>query len=276
MLLSGLAVLVLVAALVIGIGRYTFERRVDGEIDDLLDTGDAAVHDAVSEGDITRLPEPVQRWLRWSGVVGKPIPSTVRLTQEGEFRLGDRGWLPFTAEEYYATQPPSFLWKANFSMAPGVSVVGTDSYIDGRGALEMRVLGLVPVAQDSGPEMDEGDLLRFLNEIMWFPAGALIPEITWEPIDDSSAQATMSHAGVTGTATFFFDAEGRVTNMIADRFDRDFGAVVPWSTPISAYGEFDGIRVPTEGEAVYARPDGDFSYIRLTITDIDYDVPERF
>lgn len=276
MVLGGLTVVVLVVASVVGIGRYTFERRIDGEIDGLLESGEPAERPPVTEADIARLPDPVQRWLRWSGTVGRPVPSTVRLRQEGELRLGDRGWVPFTAEEYYATASPAFLWKATVSMAPGVPVVGTDSYIDGRGELEMRVLGLIPVAKDSGPAMDEGDLLRYLNEIMWFPAGALIPEITWEAVDDASARATMTFGGVQGTATFFFDAEGRPTNMIADRYDRDHGAVVPWSTPITAYGEFDGIRVPTAGEAVYAREDGDFSYIRLEITDIDYDVPERY
>lgn len=75
---------------------------------------------------------------------------------------------------------------------------------------------------------------------------------------------------------FIFDGDGRPTNMTADRYDREYGAVVPWSTPMTAYGEFDGIQIPMEGEAVYARPDGDFSYIRLTITEIDYDRPERY
>ncbi|MFK5635938.1 DUF6544 family protein [Ornithinimicrobium sp. LYQ103] len=145
--------------------------------------------------------------------VGKPIPSTVRLRQEGELRVGDLGWLPFTAEEYYSTQPPAFVWKATIRMAPGITVIGTDSYLGGRGALDMRVLGLVPVAQDSGHDMDQGDLLRFLNETMWFPSAALIPQITWEPVDDVSARATMTYGGVTGTATFFFDIDGRPTNM---------------------------------------------------------------
>ncbi|MCH8559276.1 DUF6544 family protein [Nesterenkonia sp. DZ6] len=276
MVYGGLTLVVLVGASVIGLGRYTFERRINGQIDEVLESGAAVTFDPVCQEDLVGLPGPVQRWLRWSGVVGKPIPSTVRLQQEGELLVGDLGWLPFTAEEYYSTQPPAFVWKANTRIAPGLPVIGKDSYLDGRGALEMRVLGLVPVARDTGPEMDEGDLLRYLNEILWFPAGSLIPEITWDPIDDGAARATMSYGGVSGTATFFFDREGRPTNMIAERYDRDYGAVLPWSTPMNAYGEFDGVRVPTEGEAAYSRENGDFSYIRLTITDVNYDVPERY
>jgi hypothetical protein len=274
--MGGLTVSVLAVAVAISVGRSTLQRRVNSEIDEVLGSAQFARRDPVSEEDLRILPEPVQRWLRWSGAVGKPIPSTIRLKQKGELRVGDLGWLPFTAEEYYCTNPPGFVWTANTRMAPGISVLGKDSYLHGRGALEMRVLGLVPVARDSGPEMDQGDLLRYLNEIMWFPAGALIPEITWEPVDDVCARATMTHGGVSGTAVFSFDTEGRPTNMTADRHDRESGAVVPWSTPISAYGEFDGLRVPTTGEALYSHDTGDLSYIRLTVTDVGHNISQRY
>ncbi|MCA1781607.1 MAG: hypothetical protein LC679_05330 [Intrasporangiaceae bacterium] len=273
---GGLAGVVVAATTGIRIGRNAFERRIDAEIDSVLGQGSVGARAPVSEEDLATLPEPVRRWLRWSGVVGRPIPSTVRLRQEGELRIGGRGWIPFTAQEYYSTASPAFVWKARITMASGVEVVGKDSYLDGRGALEMRLLGVVPVARDSGPAVDEADLLRFLNEIMWFPAGALIPEITWEPVDDGSARATMTHGAASGTATFFFDAQGRLTNMVADRYDRESAAVVPWSTPVGSYGEFDGVRLSTSGEAVYTRPSGDYSYIRLRVTDVEFDVSQRY
>lgn len=256
--------------------RAGFEGRIDDLADRVLAEGLAAPAEPVTDGDLERLPEPVRRWLRYSGIIGRPIPATVRLRQAGELRIGGGGWIPFTAEEYYSTAPPAFVWKARIRMAPGVQVVGTDSYVDGRGRLEMRLLGVAPVATDSGTAVDEADLLRFLNEIMWFPAGALLPEISWEAVDDDSARATMTYAGASGSAVFSFDRDGRLTTMVADRYDRESAAVVPWSTPIGSYGEFDGFRVPTSGEAVYARPDGDHSYIRLRITDVGYDVPRRY
>jgi hypothetical protein len=218
----------------------------------------------------------VQRWLRYSGVVGKPIPTAVRLRQEGELRLGDRGWVPFTAEEYYTTDPPGFVWSVRLEMAPLVAVVGRDAYVAGRGSMDMRLLGLFPVARDRGPDMDRGDLLRYLNEIMWFPAGVLSPYITWDAIDASSARATMSYAGVSAPATFFFDEQGRLSNMVADRVDRHDGRVNSWSTPITDYGEFGGVWVPVAGEAVYARESGDFPYIRVRVTALEYDRPERY
>jgi hypothetical protein len=140
----------------------------------------------------------------------------------------------------------------------------------------MRLLGIVAVARDRGPEMDRGALLRYLNEIMWFPAAAISPAIAWEPIDGASARATITFGGVSAPAEFVFDAEGRLVNMVAERYDREAGRVLPWSTPIADYGEFEGLRLPVAGEAVYARGEGDMPYIRLRVTEIEYDRPERF
>lgn len=255
--------------------RDRFEARIDREIDDLLAAGNAPASGPVTEADLERLPEPVRRWLHGAHVVGRPIPTSVRLRQEGELLLGG-AWRSFTAEAYYTTDPPGFVWRMTMPMGPGLAVVGRDRYADGEGSIEMRLGGVVPVARDSGPEMDRGALLRYLNEIMWFPAAALSPCIAWEPVDGASARATMTWGGVSGSATFFVDPDGRVTDMVAERYDRDAGAVLPWSTPITDHGTFGGVRVPTAGEAVYARPSGDAPYIRLRVVDLAYDRPERY
>lgn len=270
------AAVAIVAASSIGVGRVAFARRVAREVDDLFAARAATEPTVVTEADLAGLPESVQRWLRYAGAVGKPLPAAVRLKQEGEIRLGDSRWLPFTAEQYYTTDPPGFVWATKIEMAPLVTVVGRDKYVGGRGSLEARLLGLITVAEDGGPEVDRGDLLRYLNEIMWFPAGAISPYIAWEGIDATSARATMSYAGVSAPATLHFDEQGRLTMMVAERFDSDEGTDNPWSTPFTAYGEFGGIRIPVAGEAIYARASGDYPYIRVRITAIEYDRPERF
>ena len=61
------------------------------------------------------LPKPVQRYMAYTGVVGKPWINTVRVKQVGRFRLGqDRPWMPMRAVQYYTTNPPGFVWKARF------------------------------------------------------------------------------------------------------------------------------------------------------------------
>jgi hypothetical protein len=273
-----LVVLALMSAVVIG--RYTFNRTVDEEIADLLGNTAAAEPAVLTEADIAHLPEPVQRWLRYSNVLGRERPETIRLKQEGEIRLGpDREWMPFTAEQYYTTNPPSFIWTIDTRMMSILPIAGRDKYVDGHGNMNIRVLSLIPVVDESGPEMDQGTLLRYLNEIMWFPAGAISQYITWESVDDNSAQATMTYGETTVNAVFTFDDSGRLTNMIGDRYQDAGGGefkFLPWKTPISAYGEFDGVRLPVAGEGVWEEEWGDFDYARIRLVDIEYNVPERY
>lgn len=270
-LLRTVAAVVAAAALAVWIGRVTSDRRIEGEVDDLLAAGDGGEPEIIAESDLAGLPEPVQRWLRWSRVVGNERPRTVRLEQVGTFRLGeDRKWMPFTAEQHYTTDPPGFVWAVSMTMFPLVTITGRDRYMNGVGSIDMRVQSLVPVAHQTGGGLNQGALLRYLNETMWFPGAALSPSITWEPIDVNSARATMTHGGITASATFLFDDEGRVTNMTAGRYNDDKDAILPWSTPVEDHGEFQGVRVPVKGSGVWHDDSGDVTYIRLTVTEIEY------
>lgn len=270
-------VLALVAGAAGAVGRAAFERRITGEVAALFAASRAEPGAMVTEQDLTSLPEPVQRWLRWARVVGKERPRAVHLTMEGQFRLGeDRGWMPFTAVEYYTTNPPGFVWPVTMQMAPLLPIVGRDRFAAGVGSIEMRVLGLVPVADASGGGLNQGALLRYLNETVWFPAAVLDPAISWEEVAADAARATMHYGGVTVSAVFFFDAQGRPVNMVAARYNDSRDRIESWSTPFSAYGEFGGVRVPTAGEGVWRYDTGDFTYIRLRVTAIETGRPEAF
>lgn len=234
----------------------------------------------VTKHDLADLPAPVQRWLTSAGIVGKPAIKTVRLKQEGFFRREPKGkWMPFTAEQYYSTEPPSFLWKAKIKAAPLFTMSVRDSYQNGHGGMQVKLFSLIPVGSSEGPELDQGTLLRYLNETMWFPSAALSDYITWEAIDGTSARATMEYQGVKASAVFYINKSGDVTNMTADRYysEPDGGfRLEPWSTPITGYKEFHGIRIPAEGTGVWNLEEGDFSYIRLKIVDIDYNITEPY
>jgi hypothetical protein len=272
LLVLTLSVALIAGGLAAGIRRRAFRDRIDHEVAQLLDSARTPAIGVVGEADLERLPDPVQRWLRASGVVGTAIPATVRLTQTGAFRLGaNKPWMPMYASEYYTTNPPGFLWTASMEMFPLVHVTGRDRYARGVGDIDMRVASIVPVAQKSGGNLNGGALLRYLNETMWFPAALVLPNVEWEPIDESSARATITDAGQSVSAVFVFDAEDHLVNMTADRWNDSEQAMLPWSTPITDYGNFNGIDVATAGTGVWKTGADAYEYIRLKVTDVDYD-----
>lgn len=208
--------------------------------------------------------------------MGKERVATVRLTQRAQMRSApDKPWMPTEAEEYYTVNPPALIWTAKATMAPGVWARVRDRY-DGKGAILVKALSLITIEDRQGDALDHDTLLHYLNEILWFPSAALSDYIRWEPVDAHTAKATMTYQGVSGSAVFTFDDEGRVTNMVAERYAGEDGGLVTWETPMSAYGEFDGIRAPSKGEAVYKLPSGDFTYGRIEITGVEYSKLSRY
>ncbi|GGM42507.1 hypothetical protein GCM10011351_30620 [Paraliobacillus quinghaiensis] len=64
----------------------------------------------VTKENIEGLPKNVQRWLEYSGVIGKEKITTVRLKQKAEMRLDkDKSWMPVQAEQYFTSEKPAFI-----------------------------------------------------------------------------------------------------------------------------------------------------------------------
>lgn len=264
---------------VVSIGSVMFERKVKGEIEKLFAGIDKDKVEIITEEDVAKLPEPVQRWLQRVQIIGKEKIVSVRLKQEGFFRTKEGGsWMPFKATQYYRTDPPGFIWYVTMKPFPFFVIKGRDSYYEGRGNMLIKLFSLIKVADATGPEIDQGVLVRYLNEIMWFPTAALNDYIEWKALNKTSARATMSYRGVSASAIFYFSEDGDLLNFVAERYMDAGGEFIKkmWSTPISGYGEFHGIRIPTEGQGVWKLDSGDFSYIKLKIVDIDYNTPELY
>ena len=222
---------------------------------------------------LERLPEPVARSLRGSGALKSPIPSSVTVEQTGAIRTAPGGrWLGFSATEDYRLGPPEFRWDARLRAAGITLGRVADSFQAGHGRMHVRVLGLFTPVDESGPEIDQGSLVRWLNETMWFPAVWATDVISWEPIDGSSALGKVTAGSTSAEGTFVFDESGRLVDFGADRvrLEGSNGVMTRWSTPITDHATFGGVEVPAAGSAVWHLPDGDFEYIRIRAVNVRY------
>jgi len=234
----------------------------------------------VTEDMLQKMPDPVKRYLVYTGVVGKPIVQTVRLKQVGKIRKDTKQpWMNFEAKQYYSVSPPGFVWIA-YMIFFGLPLIRVrDYYMEGQGNILVKVYSLFTVANSAGKEMDQGAMMRYLNEMMWFPSAFLGNNVSFESIDANSARVTLTDMGKSVTATMYFDDEGKLTNFIAPRY-RDMGKnnyeLVNWSTPIREYGEFEGLKLPLKGSGVWNLKEGDLEYIDVTITDLKYNPDEPY
>lgn len=225
---------------------------------------------------IDSLPAPVRQYLTDAGVVGQPIPHVVRLKQTGTFLVRAGGpRLDFEAEQTFTVQPVGFVWLATMRQAGVPLFRARDSYRRGRGRMFVRAGSVLTVTDQTGPELDEGALLRFLSELVWFPTAFLSPNVTFEPIDARSALVSLTDHGRRVSATMQFDERGEFRGMLALRRRAHDGtySLDTWHTPARAYGYRAGLRIPTQGKAVWKLREGDLDYIDLTIGEVVCEPP---
>ena len=283
-MLRALARLALGAAVVVcglaGLLVATSRRFGEGVAADrrrLLDRPRPPHAPVVIEEMLAGLPEPAQRYLRYAGVVGRPLVDTVRVRQACRMRPAPNGTsFPLVAEQWYSVEPPGFIWDATVPVA-GIPVVrGRDGYIDGRGMMTIKAGSLIPFVNASGPEMDQASLLRHLSEMPWFPSAFLRDRVSWEAIDDASVRVSIVDGGLRATGILEIDPDGRLVEFRSERHamvGKGF-ELRPWSAPTRAYGEFEGLRLPVRGAAVWTLPDGTaLPYIEVELTDVEFDPP---
>jgi hypothetical protein len=126
----------------------------------------------------------------------------------------------------------------------------------------------------TGSETDQGSLLRYLAEIIWFPSSAVYDYIKWEQIDSQTAKATMTFGGITASGFFKFDMNNDVISFEARRyFDRKDGATLEdWliEADPDGYKEFDDIRIPARGTVTRRLKEGDYTWLKLEIEDMQH------
>lgn len=237
---------------------------------------DRANERVITEDMLDPLPEPVQRYMRWTGVVGKPWIRTAHVRQEGVFRLGaDKPWMPMRAEQEFTIEPPGFVWRARFKMFGLPLFSANDSYRGGQGRMFGKAAGLLTLFDDSSEKLTQGTLTRYLSEMIWFPIAYLGDNVTWTGLDDRSAEVSLTDQGRTASGRMFFDELGRPLTFETMRYKEDKGeyTLLPWHTPAMEWGQRGGLNIPVRGEVYWLMPEGKLTYGEFKIVAVEYNRP---
>ena len=232
--------------------------------------------DVLSENDMFHLPEPVKKYIRLAGFVGKEKISNVFLKASGQIRSSEKsGWMQFTSEQYNFFENPfrAFYIRA---VKMGVPAVGLHLYKNETATMVIKLLNLFTVVDAKGPEMNQAETVTVLNDMCFMAPGSLISKnITWETMDASQVKATFTNGQITVNANLTFDEEGKLVNFLSfDRFDTDGKTYtnLPWETPVTEYRTVNGYRLPSKADVIYKRPEGNFCYLEFRLEEIKYNV----
>jgi hypothetical protein len=246
-----------------------YERRLAGLAPDV---GGAPL----TEADLAHLPEPVQRYLRRAGALGKPPVTMVHTVFDATLYSapGSPG-MTGPAHQIDQIDPPRRLFFMTTRMK-GLPVAVLHDYRPEEATMRARAARLVDVVNVSGLDLARTETVTFLNDLCVFAPSALVrPEFDWTPIDGTHASVTYAAGPHRVSATLVFDEGGDLVDFVSD----DRGELQPdgslkvqrWTTPLSGYREFGGRRVATRGEAIWHREDGPFTYGRFEVRQVTFD-----
>ncbi len=267
--------ILIIPAALMAMGSWSFERtwlRLKQDMSRGMAPG--AIESVIGEDDIRDLPLPLQKWLRWSGVIGRPRLTSVYLIQKGAMRLKPEQTDPMISlsEQLILPQQNAFIWKVQTRMT-GLPVLGRDMFHDGKGSMWISLGGLIPVVNVAhNPKINQSALQRFLGEIIWVPSAVLHPSLVWRQIDEHSVEATMNWAGTQGSGVFHFLPDGRPHRFVAQRFkDVQDEKPLEWTADIEAYRTFDDLQIPSRVKATWMLPSGPFTWFEIEIEDAQFD-----
>jgi hypothetical protein len=233
----------------------------------------------VTESDLAGLPEPAQRYLRFMAVAGRPRDWSVRAHFIGRFRRrADRPWVPCEAWQHTSAVPLARMFRMRILFGGHVPMLGWDTYLHGRGRMHGKLLGVIPVADGSGPYFDTSELVTWLNDAVLLAPSMLVgPSITWSPGPDAdSFVVAVTDEGRTVSARVVLDHRGAPREFLTDDRYADLpGGLVRarWCTPVEGWAMVDGRARMTRAGAVWDLIGGPFRYCELALTALTRNVP---
>jgi hypothetical protein len=232
----------------------------------------------VTEEELAPLPGSVQRYLRYVGVLGQPHVGAFCARFSGRIRSGPTApWMSFVGEQHNFMAPRTRLFWMQATMK-GLPVDALHAYdVDGA-RMRVKLLSLFSVVDQGGRAFTKAETVTLLNDMcIMAPATLVDAPIQWKELDARSVEATFTNGAHTVRAVLIFDDAGPLVNFWSD--DRpslapDGVTFLPqrWSTPIGDYRSRGAVRLASRGEARYAAPDGEYTYIEFDDLDVSYDV----
>lgn len=267
-----IANLLILLGAIAGYGMWSFELQFKNDLHAAFEKSDDG-EESVLDRSLDDLPTLVADYIRFANPKGIQRVENMAVEFEGAMREKGKDWFEFRAQQVSFFDDPTRLFFMDAKMF-GVTVLGYHRYMDGEASMDIRILGLIPVAQISGDIMREAETVTVFNDMCLMAPAALTDErIAWQAIDSHRVGATFTNDGTTVSAELVFNESGQLENFISD--DRTAVADMKkyrFSTPVSAYGEFGQIRALKQGKAVWHYPDGDFAYGKFRLKTLAYNV----
>jgi hypothetical protein len=195
---------------------------------------------------VADLPEPARRYLLHAIAPGTSRARVVRLEMDGWMR--PRSGSPRIALTAYEVLAPriGFAWTARARMF-GLPVRVHDYYYENQGGVRVAVLGLFPLARETGEDVIRSSRGRLVAEAVWCPTALVGPGVRWDAVDADRARYTLTVDGDSIPVTIRVDADGALGEVTLERWgkvDVPTACPIPYGFEVTGEATFAGVTIP--------------------------------
>ncbi len=272
---GSIANLIIIVVAVLSWTTYSFEYSFKKDVKFNLNKSKNANIGLLTENDILFLPKPIQKYLRYCNVLNKPKIKNFCLVFDGEMREKGKDWFKFRSVQYNFFDNPTRLFFIKAKMF-GITVPGYHNYQNANASMQVKFFGAFSVVDKSGIVFTKAETVTVFNDMcLMVPATLIDSRIQWKTIDDYTVEAIFNNEGFQIKAILTFNEKGQLVNFISDdRYEINDMKRYRFSTPVKDYKSFNGINVPSYGEAIWHHPDGVFVYGKFYLKSVEYNVSE--
>jgi hypothetical protein len=269
-----ITLIIILATLVVVFRTWWFRNSYLREVRKGYDRISKGGRESLTEKDIAHLPFPVQKYLRYAGVVGKEKVVSAKIFFNGVMKDLKKPAFKIKAEQTSFFDIPTRLFYLKGVMK-GLPVKALHKYINAHASFEVLPLSLFHMVNEKEGDLNIAETVTFFNDMcLLVPSTLIVPNIKWEDTGNNSVKATFSCNGIAITANLLFNNEGQLTSFWSD--DRYYFNSekkmqrVRWTTPIKDYKDFNGYKLASCGEAIWSFPEGDFCYAKFDLREVVY------
>lgn len=198
------------------------------------------------------LPEPAQRYFRYTIAPGTPLVSVVEIDMAGQLGLGTKEeprYGQMTAHQILAP-PEGLVWRLQAGPISGSDAVTSDT-----SWTRFWFFHLIPIVRVSGSaDHHRSAFGRVVSEgAFWVPASLLPGDaVSWAPLDENTARATVSYGIYSQAIELTVRSDGQPSRVIIQRWSNENADKAwreqPFGGYLSDFQEVNGYRLPMRVE----------------------------
>ncbi len=262
---------------IIGLFQIRFKNVYKNEVKIALAQDQNLSISKLTEAEVALLPEPVKKYIRYTGCIGKPKVNNFRVDFSGKIRANAKSdWMKLGSEQYNFIKMPTRLFYLDAIMKY-MPVAGFHCFKNGVAFMDIRLLSMFKVEYQEGDKMDISETVTFFNDMCCMaPASLIDKRIVWLEVEENKVKATFTNNGITISAWLYFNEKGELVNFVSEyRYAIEENGIVAkhkWSTPLRDYKDINGYRLASYAETIFTYPEGDFTYATFELKNIGYNL----